>query len=81
MVIIDGGRNSDNVESCITQFCLICRELDLGCLDDLIADLLGRIYAFFVQVNLRLVQVESDDLYLLCKCHCNWHSNVAQTNQ
>ena len=81
MVVIDGGGDGDDVEAGFAQFRLVRGEFDLRRFDDVVSDFIGGVDAFSVEVDLRLVQVESDDADLFGEGHRDRHTDVAESDQ
>ena len=81
MVVIDRCWYRHDMELCFLQFRLIRREFHLGLTDHIIAHLIGRIDAGFIQCDLFRIQVKTNHLNLSRKCHGNGHAHIAKAYQ
>ena len=80
VVVIHGRRHGDDVERRLLQLRLVRRKLHFRLFNYVVAHFVRRVDSSLVQVDLRLVQIEADDVDLLCERHGDRHADVAQAN-
>ena len=82
MILIDRRRHRDDVEARLAQTGFIRREVHGRFGDDLVAHLVRRIDAGFVEVDAVLIAVEADDLHALGgKRNSERHTDIAETDK
>ena len=81
MICIHWCWNSYNMELCFAKARRIRCELNLGVLDGIISNLIGRINAIPIELNLLGIEVITNNSNLFCECHRNGHSYIAKSNK
>ena len=81
MIVVDGSRHRNDVELCFLELGFISSEIDGRRFDRLIADLVGRIDAAFVKLDLLCIKVKAYNVNFLGKGDRDRHTDIAKSHQ